>query len=413
MKKVLIIEDDQIVSNIYRNRLQVEGFLVEVAHTGEIGLDLIGSFQPDVVILDLVLPKISGVELMRKVRAEPRFDSLPLIVFSNTYLTNLVQEAWKAGATKCLSKASCSPRQVIEAVRSALDLNGQLPSPSRPVAPEPRVPFVVSPDPVTEADLQFQTDVRFAFVITLPDTLAALRAAIKSLAKADADAARAGYVQVLYHRMHALAGNANLAGLAIISQLAEALEALLKELHERPAIINASTLRTVATAVDFMGILFDHAATPAGRQAPALSQILVVDDEALSRRAITHALERAKLKSTSVEDPNIALNLLVEGDFDLIFLDVDMPGMNGFELCTKIRALPRYKTTPVIFVTSLNDFENRTSSMMSGGNDFIAKPFHFLELAVKALVYVLRTKYPVRKKSLTDARPFDFPSDRS
>jgi len=154
----------------------------------------------------------------------------------------------------------------------------------------------------------------------------------------------------------------------------------------------------VATAVDFLGVLFDQAVAPGG-QTPAAAQILVVDDEAISRRAVTSALERAKLKSTAVEDPTVAFNLLTEGNYDLIFLDVDMPGMNGFELCTKLRALPKYKSTPVVFVTSLNDFESRTSSMMSGGNDFIAKPFHFLELAVKALVYVLRGKYPVGKRN--------------
>jgi DNA-binding response OmpR family regulator len=49
-----------------------------------------------------------------------------------------------------------------------------------------------------------------------------------------------------------------------------------------------------------------------------------------------------------------------------------------------------YKKTPVVFVTSLNDFESRANSTMSGGNDFIGKPFLFLELAVKALIYVMR-----------------------
>jgi DNA-binding response OmpR family regulator len=67
-----------------------------------------------------------------------------------------------------------------------------------------------------------------------------------------------------------------------------------------------------------------------------------------------------------------------------------MPGMTGFELCSKLRALPAYKSVPVVFVTSLTDFENRAKSMMSGGNDFIAKPFLFTELTVKALTYVMK-----------------------
>ena len=79
------------------------------------------------------------------------------------------------------------------------------------------------------------------------------------------------------------------------------------------------------------------------------------------------------------------LGMLGETAYDLVFLDVDMPGMNGFELCTKLRALARNKTTPVVFVTSLTDFESRANSTMSGGNDLIAKPFLFMELAVKAL----------------------------
>ena len=72
--------------------------------------------------------------------------------------------------------------------------------------------------------------------------------------------------------------------------------------------------------------------------------------------------------------------------------DVDMPGMNGYELCTKLRSLPPHKKTPVVFVTSLNDFENRANSTMSGGNDFIGKPFLTIELSVKALTWVVKPR---------------------
>jgi len=174
-----------------------------------------------------------------------------------------------------------------------------------------------------------------------------------------------------------------------IAQMAEAVEALLKELYEKPKNITASTLRTVASAIDFLGLLFERGILPEGQETPQ-ANILVIDDEAISRRAVTYALEKAKLKCVSVEDPMAAFKMLSETKFDLIFLDVDMPGMSGFELCTKLRTLPAHKKTPVVFVTSLNDFESRTNSTMSGGTDFIAKPFLFIELAVKALVYVLR-----------------------
>jgi DNA-binding response OmpR family regulator len=72
--------------------------------------------------------------------------------------------------------------------------------------------------------------------------------------------------------------------------------------------------------------------------------------------------------------------------------------MSGFELCAKLRSLPHLKKTPVIFVTSLNDFDNRTNSTMAGGNDFIAKPFLFIELTVKALIYVMRARLQPRNQ---------------
>lgn len=107
-KKILIVEDDQIVANIYRNKFSVEGYKVEVALDGQSGLEMLNSFRPDAVVLDLMLPKMTGVDFMKQVRAQQDFQQLPVIVFSNTYLTNMVQEAWKAGATKCLSKANCT-----------------------------------------------------------------------------------------------------------------------------------------------------------------------------------------------------------------------------------------------------------------------------------------------------------------
>jgi len=235
-----------------------------------------------------------------------------------------------------------------------------------------------------------------SFIRELPSTLAGLRTLLQGLIKAQDETIRLQHLQGLYQRIHALTGNAGIAGMPQIVRMSDALEVLLKELHEKPRHINASTLRTVASAIDVLGILFQKGLAPE-KQDLTQANVLVVDDEAISRRAIVYALEKAKLKSVNVEDPAIAYDLLLQTAFDLIFLDVDMPGMNGFELCTKLRTLPAHKKTPVVFVTVLNDFENRANSTVSGGNDFIGKPFLFIELAVKALVYVLRGRLQAAK----------------
>ena len=125
---------------------------------------------------------------------------------------------------------------------------------------------------------------------------------------------------------------------------------------------------------------------------------MVVDDEILSTRAILFALEKVGLKAEAVEDPHKALNLAQAKTYDLIFLDVMMPGMDGFELCTGIHALPVNQHTPIIFVTSLNDFKSRARSTLSGGMDLIAKPFLFTELGVKALTCLLRAQSAPREE---------------
>jgi DNA-binding response OmpR family regulator len=389
MKKILIIEDDAVVANVYRNKLAVEGYEMEVAPDGEAGLRAMRTFQPNLIILDLMLPNLSGVEVIRQVRAEAEFSKIPIIVFSNTYLTNLIQEAWRAGANKCLSKANCNPKEFVEIVRQTVGDSGALrqSSPAVMVESAPTAAGLSAGN-----DAEFQADLRLTFIENLPATLFGMRTTLQGFVKADSEILRLRQVYDLYRRVHALSGNAGLAGLVQIAHMASALEALLKEVYEKPKNINPSSIRTVAAAVDFLGFLFERGTLPERQEMP-VSKILVVDDEAISRRAIIYALEKAQLKSVNVEEPEQALKLLAENDFDLVFLDVDMPGMTGYELCAKLRAMPHHQRTPVVFVTSLNDFDNRTNSTMAGGNDFIGKPFLFIELTVKALIYVMRARF--------------------
>src|SRR5260370_13613254 len=156
--KTLSVEDDQIVANIYRNKFSVEGYQVEVALDGQSGMEMLKTFHPDAVVLDLMLPKMTGVDFMKQVRAQSDFEHLPVIVFSNTYLTNMVQEAWKAGATKCLSKANCTPKQVIEVARGLLQPQSTPHGAAAPAHAE------------SASDAAFQADLPHSFLQTVPST---------------------------------------------------------------------------------------------------------------------------------------------------------------------------------------------------------------------------------------------------
>ena len=120
MKKMLIIEDDKLVGNIYRHRFQAAGFQVTLATDGEAGLRAVADCQPDIVILDLMLPKLNGVEVLKRLRATGKARSLPVIVMSNAYMSALVQEARNAGADHCINKASCTPNHLVDLVNRTL-----------------------------------------------------------------------------------------------------------------------------------------------------------------------------------------------------------------------------------------------------------------------------------------------------
>ena len=420
MKKILIIEDDPIVAHIYQTRLEKEGYQVETAPDGQSGFYRIHEFRPDAVLLDLMLPKMNGVDILKKIRAQAHFAQTPIIVFTNAYVPNMIHESFSAGATQVFNKATLTPRQIIEALQMAIAYSSDSPPPATtgtsekgsaagdaPASggtPRPAPAQNVVPIAELEGDAKFQAELLQTFIDTAPETLAQLRKGMQEFTKTQDEASRLPHVLELYRKVHALTGSAGLAGLHDISQMAAALEVLLKELYEKPKNINASTLRTVASSIDFVGELVTKGTDCDLIQGNPVN-ILVVDDEILSRRAVTYALEKANLKAQSVEEPQVALNLATEQVFDLIFLDVQMPGMDGFELCTKIRALPNNKNTPIIFVTSLTDFKSRARSSLSGGTDLIAKPFMFIELSVKALTYVLRGRLMKVKTGLPPLAP--------
>lgn len=377
MNKLLIVEDDRIVSTIYRNKFAVEGFLVEVAADGEAALRLVEEFKPDILLLDLMLPKVSGVEILRTLRASEEFRATPVVVFSNAYANAVIEDAWKAGATKCIAKATSTPKQVIAVVREAL---AGVAKPSALARPGGQ-------------DAAFQAELRRAFIENLPSATAAIKQLQRSITQSEDRTARQALVFDLYRRVHSLTSNAGVAGITLLARLASAFEALLKELHEKPAQISPSTVRTIGQAVAFLAVLAEFVADLPDAP-PAATRIMAVDDDPISLRAVLAALEKAELKGDGLQNPLEAMRVLCENPYDLVILDVEMPEINGFDLCKKLRILPAYMDTPVIYVTSLSDFQSRAKGLLTGANDLIAKPFLFIELAVKVLIYVLKRQLP-------------------
>lgn len=122
MKRIMVVDDQPILGTIYRTKFTAEGYHVDVAADGEQALDLIQSSNPHLVLLDLNLPKIDGLEVLRRIRAQSSLLTLPVIVFSGSARLGITEAAYAAGATMVLSKSNTSPKQLIEIVNRTLAL---------------------------------------------------------------------------------------------------------------------------------------------------------------------------------------------------------------------------------------------------------------------------------------------------
>src|ERR1041384_4263767 len=139
MKKLLIVDDDVTTPRIYQTMFEEAGVETECALDGESAIAILKEKRPDAVLLDLILPKIHGIEVLRFIRGEARLKAIPVIVFSNAYLASMIKAAWQAGASMSLTKANCTPEKLVEAVRMALsraEINAASPAAQIP-APEP------------------------------------------------------------------------------------------------------------------------------------------------------------------------------------------------------------------------------------------------------------------------------------
>lgn len=387
MIKLLVIEDDKLIGRVYTCRFELERFTVKLVEDGEAGIAAIPQFKPDAVLLDLMLPKVSGFEILKRIRAESTTKDLPVIVFSNAYLSSVEKDAMELGATHCLHKGSTTPKQIVHAINKVFEDREQ----SGIAADRPGTVTAASElsDDSAEASVAHLRD---EFFEQAPSQITELKKLAKDVFSCKDLSNRPALIGDLYGRLRTLSTNADLLEIRTVSRLASAMEALLREFRDSPDHLNSSAARTISQGVSFIDQLLSPEVRQQAFEYPASPQILVVDDDEISRKAVTRSLQKGQLTSTDMEDPLKVEEVVSKESYDLIILDVEMPGMNGFELCKKIRFLPGYSKTPVIFVTGLSGFESRKNAAVSGGDDFIAKPFMFLELTVKVLIHLLRPK---------------------
>ena len=121
-KKILIIEDEEIMMDLLKRKLTQEGYEVSVGKNGEEGLRLMREINPNLVLLDIIMPKMGGFEVMEKMQEDKELKRIPVIIISNSGQPVELDRAQKLGAKDWLIKTEFEPREVIEKVKKQLGL---------------------------------------------------------------------------------------------------------------------------------------------------------------------------------------------------------------------------------------------------------------------------------------------------
>lgn len=120
-KKILIIEDDQFLREFYQELLQQEGFLVDVAVDGEVGLRKLLEGGYDLILLDIMLPKKDGLQLLRDLKLQPlKKANGPIVILTNLGQDVVIKQCFELGAQGYLIKSAFNPDQVLREVQSYL-----------------------------------------------------------------------------------------------------------------------------------------------------------------------------------------------------------------------------------------------------------------------------------------------------
>lgn len=123
MTKIAIIEDDAVINQMYRMKLETAGFDVEVANNGKAGVTLVESFLPDIILLDLQMPEMNGDEALQHIRSKDWGKNIPVIILTNLGVEESPKSLKDLNVHEYIVKAELTPSQVVAKVKEVLHLD--------------------------------------------------------------------------------------------------------------------------------------------------------------------------------------------------------------------------------------------------------------------------------------------------
>lgn len=335
--RILLVEGDGFTRIVLLLRLRLAGFGVDFTSNGNLGLSKLRSCHPDVLLVELKLCGLSGLELIKAARAEPAFADKPIYVFTHVEkMSRAARKELKLLATRIFDKASISREALVQ--NFATEFLGW----QSPVATAPQgTPGRSEPNPSNEMVLPGM----------LKEIVDGVREQSELLVKAEEPAARGPITTELLSRVSSLASCAEAAGLPALTRHAQALEQYLKELAAYPAGWTDTAPMTITKAIEAMHRI---STDPKSEQKLSKFKAITVDESPASSQALLEALKKADFEPVSFTEPPLARAHLENNRTNVVVVNLVLPEAHGLALAD-IGRLPLHSQTAVVLGTESAD----------------------------------------------------------
>ena len=389
--RILLVEDNEINQEVGMELLRQAHFLVDLAQNGAEALDKIQSCRYDLVLMDVRMPVMDGLEACRLLRCMPLYEALPVVAMSANTLEADRLRCLAAGMSDFLAKP-LEPGQLWRALRKWLPAQ---PAQTATHAPEICIEGIDSAPALRRmlgsTGLYFATLSKFC---TLQENVVQqIRAAL------DHDD-----WETASRHAHTLKGVAASIGANRLVEESDALESMLSQQRPRaeaeaPLLALEVHMRTLVCAIRSTSW---SAQLQQGAVAKSRQQVLVIDDSPEIQLIIIALLAEDYWVQTADNGARGLALAALEPLPDLILLDIVMPGLSGHEVCRRLKADPVTRPIPVIFLTSMKGDSDEEEGLALGAVDYIAKPISGAILRARVRTHVsLKLAYDqIREKNL-------------
>ena len=412
-RTVLVIEDNQKNMKLVRLLLQMGNYEVLEAIDAESGIAIAGETPPDLILMDIQLPGMDGLQATTHLKNDPRLADIPIVALTSYAMDGDKARALAAGCDGYLTKP-IDTNGFLEAISTfVMPKAAEDTDVLRTRKPNPVRILIVDDDPKNTklmCGLLARDDYELA---TAADGQAAL-------ARVDAHPPDIILLDVMmpgmdgYEVTRRLKARPATRAIPIIlvtaldspADRAQGLEAGAEEFLTKP--VNPLEIEARIQSMlklkryrDQLAIR-SHSEEPLSTGEPTASEaaggdcrqrILIVEDDAKDLKLLQGHLAASQYDVDVVRDGSDAIQAISQNRFDLILLDILLPGLDGFEICHRIKQVEDTRDTQVVLITCLSDIENKIKGVELGADDYLIKPIDPRELQARVKVLLKKKAY--------------------